>query len=289
MFLKDRSTRTVLAALSATAAAILGVNLLVRPEGLADSMGPTFALLLGIALVLWAWNWRESYLEVHPKAEDEDHDAADSALPMVAAPAPAAVVASAPVAAAPVAPPPHAPEPEPEPVVVAAAPVAPPPPAPEPEPEPEPVVVASAPVAPPPPAPEPEPVIVAAEPEPEPVVVAAAPAAPPPPAPESEPVAASAPASVAPPAAPSLPDDFTKIEGIGKYYNDALHKIGYQSFAALSAEKPDAILAKLLAGGFRRHPTIPTWPEQAAFAARGDWDGLKALQATLVSGRKAED
>ena len=266
MFLKDRSTRTVLAALSATAAAILGVNLLVRPEGLADSMGPTFALLLGIALVLWAWNWRESYLEVHPKAEDEDHDAADSALPMVAAPAPAAVVASAPVAAAPVAPPPHAPEPEPELVVVAAAPV-----------------------VPPPPAPEPEPVIVAAEPEPEPVVVAAAPAAPPPPAPESEPVAASAPASVAPPAAPSLPDDFTKIEGIGKYYNDALHKIGYQSFAALSAEKPDAILAKLLAGGFRRHPTIPTWPEQAAFAARGDWDGLKALQATLVSGRKAED
>lgn len=274
MFLKDRSTRTVLAALLASAAGILGVNLIIRPEGLADSMGPTFALLLGVAIVLWAWNWRESYLEAHPHVEDADDDGAD-ALPMstaapIAAVSVAPVAAAAPAVAAPIEAAPEAELAAPEAELAApaaAAPVAP-------------VPVEAAPAEPPAPA-------VTPEPEPPAPVIEQAPPAPavasPPPAPAKP--AKSPKASKA----QAVPDDFTKIEGIGKYYNDALHKIGYQSFAALAAETPEAILAKLLGAGYRRHPTIPTWPQQADFAARGDWDGLGKLQATLVSGRKAED
>jgi predicted flap endonuclease-1-like 5' DNA nuclease len=83
-----------------------------------------------------------------------------------------------------------------------------------------------------------------------------------------------------------IDDDLTRIEGIGKYYQKALNQIGYQTFAQVASANPQDILTELLAAGFRRHPTIDTWPEQAAYAARGDWDGLKAFQDTLVSGRR---
>jgi hypothetical protein len=35
-------------------------------------------------------------------------------------------------------------------------------------------------------------------------------------------------------------------------------------------------------------PSVPTWAEQASFAANGDFVGLEAYQKTLVSGRKAK-
>jgi predicted flap endonuclease-1-like 5' DNA nuclease len=86
----------------------------------------------------------------------------------------------------------------------------------------------------------------------------------------------------------AVPDDFTKIEGIGKYYNDALHKLGITTFADLAQQNAEGLVAQLKANGYRQHPAIPTWAEQAALAAAGDWDGLAALQKTLDGGRRTE-
>lgn len=360
----DRSIRTAFIAIVGTAAVILGVNLLVNPAGMPDNGGLLLLILIGIALALLAWNWREAYAEANPK-EEADFDEADYAtpvLPSVSAPAlqpaaaapavtlaPEPVIESVPVAVVPDPIVPPTPEPEPVPAPVE-------PPAPEPEtpaiPEPETPAVPE-PVEPEVPAPAPadipEPVPApgltdladaeqkASAPEPEapqtiedakngePVaekVVADAMAAPEQPdaaeaeAPEPEvqvvavepevivtaPVEAVAEAAEAPviteavaeapaaqPAAPvsAAKLDFTAIEGIGNYYNEALKAVGYTSFAQLAEANHEAILQQLLDAGYRRHPSIPTWPEQAGYIAREDWDGLKTLQDSLIGGRRA--
>jgi predicted flap endonuclease-1-like 5' DNA nuclease len=88
----------------------------------------------------------------------------------------------------------------------------------------------------------------------------------------------------------AVPDDLTRIEGIGPYYRDALHKLGITSFAQLAAYTDAEALVNLLkSNGYRQHPSIPTWAEQAALAAAGDWEALAALQATLSGGRRSGD
>jgi predicted flap endonuclease-1-like 5' DNA nuclease len=88
----------------------------------------------------------------------------------------------------------------------------------------------------------------------------------------------------------AVPDDLTRIEGIGPYYRDALHKLGITSFAQLAAQTDaEALVTLLKSNGYRQHPSIPTWAEQAALAAAGDWEALTALQATLSGGRRSGD
>lgn len=259
MSLNDRSTRTLLAAILATAGVVIGVNLMVNRDGMPDASGWIMLALFVVAAALILWNWREAHAAQVAEGTDEDEDEAlpmpssSVALPLsaaqstpVAVPAPAQVVEPAPV-----------PEPEPAPVPV-------PEPAPVPEPEPEPA-----------PAPEPET-------EAEPAVKAEPPAAPVP-EPKAPPVPRPEPAEVAEAV------DFTVLEGIGPYYDKALRAVGFASFADIAAAEPDAILEKLLAANYRRHPTIPSWPKQAAFAAKGDWDGLAEFKATLTAGRLSED
>ncbi|KXK48174.1 MAG: 50S ribosomal protein L21, partial [Chloroflexi bacterium OLB13] len=110
--------------------------------------------------------------------------------------------------------------------------------------------------------------------------------------PEPEPAAqrrTTAPEPEPEPAKTAKAVDFTVLEGIGPYYDKALHAVGFTSFADIAAADPDAILEKLLAANYRRHPTIPSWPKQAAFAAKGDWDGLEAFKQKLTAGRLSED
>lgn len=85
---------------------------------------------------------------------------------------------------------------------------------------------------------------------------------------------------------PTGDDDLTLIEGIGPVYRDALHKGGVTTFAGLSALDRDAIDALLKTVGARRSMTTATWQQQAQLAAKGDWEALKALQASLTGGRK---
>ncbi|MBZ0285670.1 MAG: hypothetical protein K8L97_33370 [Anaerolineae bacterium] len=87
-------------------------------------------------------------------------------------------------------------------------------------------------------------------------------------------------------AAPGKPDDLTVIEGIGPKMSSALVAAGLDTYAKLSNTSEETIRAAVQAAGMRFAPSIPTWAEQASYAARGDFDGLKAFQATLSGGRK---
>jgi large subunit ribosomal protein L17 len=83
-------------------------------------------------------------------------------------------------------------------------------------------------------------------------------------------------------------DDLTKIEGVGPKVAEALQAAGVDSYAALAGKSADEIKELLndAEGTFNaQDPT--TWPEQAALAADGKWDELKALQENLQGGREA--
>lgn len=86
-------------------------------------------------------------------------------------------------------------------------------------------------------------------------------------------------------AAPGTPDDLLIIEGIGPKFNDALVKAGITTFARLAHASEKELHAAIEAAGMRFAPSIPTWSEQAEYAARGDWDGLKDYQERLTAGR----
>ena len=80
MFLNDRSTRTLLGALAATLAALIGVNLAINPVGLTDNTPWMLAALVLFALVMFALNWREDYREAYPRLDKDDEAAALSSL-----------------------------------------------------------------------------------------------------------------------------------------------------------------------------------------------------------------
>lgn len=83
------------------------------------------------------------------------------------------------------------------------------------------------------------------------------------------------------------PDDLTRIEGIGPKMSGALIAAGIDTFAKLAAASEDALRKAIQDAGMNLAPSLATWAEQASFAARGDWEGLKELQDNLVAGRKA--
>jgi predicted flap endonuclease-1-like 5' DNA nuclease len=83
-------------------------------------------------------------------------------------------------------------------------------------------------------------------------------------------------------------DDLTKIEGIGPKVAQVLGDAGITTFAGLAATEVSRLRAILDAAGSRYRITDPTtWPEQAAHAARGDWDTFNALVARLKAGKRA--
>jgi NADH-quinone oxidoreductase subunit I len=88
-------------------------------------------------------------------------------------------------------------------------------------------------------------------------------------------------------AAPSEPDDLTRIEGIGPKISGALQATGIKTFAQLADTEVSRIQQileeadpKLLQAA---DPT--TWPRQARLAASGKWEALEKWQARLRGGK----
>jgi predicted flap endonuclease-1-like 5' DNA nuclease len=303
----DKTTKTMLCVASLVLGLLFGVNYMLSRER--DGGWLLIAIIFFIvALLLWWWIGEpERHAKRNAEAEAREkirlaEEELRKARATTSATLPKPVDATARIASATVAEsmPPQAVEPEavkaeaPK-VVVSSL-------APEPEsvkvetpktPEPELIIVET------PPAVEPEPIIVETPPavEPEPIIVET------PPAVEPEPIIAEA--SKASELVKENPvadakkstdgkkgktksgeDDLTLIEGIGPYYRDVLHKGGIKTFEALSKMSKDAIDELIKAQGARRSMTTESWAEQAALAAKGDWEALETLQTNLIGGRK---
>jgi len=80
-------------------------------------------------------------------------------------------------------------------------------------------------------------------------------------------------------------DDLKRIEGIGPKISSVFQNVGIHTFDQLAATETSRLEAILREAGIRiANPE--TWPEQAALAAKGDWDSLKILQEHLKGGRR---
>ncbi|MCX7753958.1 MAG: helix-hairpin-helix domain-containing protein [Anaerolineales bacterium] len=83
----------------------------------------------------------------------------------------------------------------------------------------------------------------------------------------------------------SQPDDLTTLEGIGPKVAKLLEGSGITTFQQL-AQADLAKLREMLDAAGYKYMEPSGWVEQAALAAKGDWEGLKKLQETLKGGRK---
>jgi DNA-directed RNA polymerase subunit beta' len=135
------------------------------------------------------------------------------------------------------------------------------------------------PAPPPPPPPPARPVVTPTVPPVERVATVPPPAVQPTPPPVGRVAAVAAVAEAKP--APAV-DDLTRIEGIGPKTATALRAAGITTFAQLAATSEEELSRILRDAGISADPG--TWPEQAALAAAGKWDELKAWQDELVGG-----
>ncbi len=85
---------------------------------------------------------------------------------------------------------------------------------------------------------------------------------------------------------PAHPDDLRRIEGIGPKIAGLLQKAGITTYTQL-AQTDAARLKEILEAENLPFINPETWPDQAALAAREDWDGLNILQAELKGGKRA--
>lgn len=81
-------------------------------------------------------------------------------------------------------------------------------------------------------------------------------------------------------------DDLKLIEGIGPKISTVLADAGITTFAQLAEASPEALRQILDLAGLSAINDPSTWPQQAALAAAGNWDGLALLQNELRGGRR---
>ena len=80
-------------------------------------------------------------------------------------------------------------------------------------------------------------------------------------------------------------DDLKVIEGIGPRIEEVLKAAGITTYAKLAETRPGRLETVMKEAGTRL-ANPETWPEQAALAAAGDWEGLRELQGELKGGRR---
>ena len=82
-------------------------------------------------------------------------------------------------------------------------------------------------------------------------------------------------------------DSLKKIEGIGPKIEKLLNARDITTFKGLAKAKQSLLQEILQEAGSRYKMHDPTtWPEQAALAAKGQWDELKTLQDELKGGKR---
>jgi predicted flap endonuclease-1-like 5' DNA nuclease len=80
----------------------------------------------------------------------------------------------------------------------------------------------------------------------------------------------------APQAPAAAPDDLTQIKGIGPRGAALLSDYGITTYADLEHASTQQLREIVALGGILPPASLDTWPAQAAFATRGDWQGLAA-------------
>jgi predicted flap endonuclease-1-like 5' DNA nuclease len=93
---------------------------------------------------------------------------------------------------------------------------------------------------------------------------------------EAEPAAAAA--AAAPAAAAAASDDLTQLSGVGPKAAAALAAAGYGTYAALAEANEPQVRHAIHEADMVPPGNVATWPMQASFAARGDWQGLMKYQ-----------
>jgi large subunit ribosomal protein L27 len=82
-------------------------------------------------------------------------------------------------------------------------------------------------------------------------------------------------------------DDLKKIEGIGPKIAEIFNNEGITTFAQLAETSTEKMQELLDAAGSRYSSHNPgTWAKQAAMAAAGQWDELKAWQDEMSGGKE---
>lgn len=94
------------------------------------------------------------------------------------------------------------------------------------------------------------------------------------PAEEAAPAEDAAPEEAAPAAPPASPDDLTQLAGVGPKASAALAASGITTYAALADANEPEVRHALHAADMAPPANVGTWPMQASYAARGDWQGL---------------
>ena len=92
---------------------------------------------------------------------------------------------------------------------------------------------------------------------------------------EAEEAPAEAPVAAAAAAAPAAaPEDLSQLVGVGPKASEALAAAGITTYAALADANEPEIRRALHDGDMVPPANVGTWPMQASYAARGDWQGL---------------
>lgn len=78
-------------------------------------------------------------------------------------------------------------------------------------------------------------------------------------------------------------DDLSLMKGVGPKLAESMNEIGIHNYHQLSKINADELYQKLQEVGARvvNKPSLSALAEQAKLAAKGDWDGLEALQKSL--------
>jgi predicted flap endonuclease-1-like 5' DNA nuclease/uncharacterized membrane protein len=87
---------------------------------------------------------------------------------------------------------------------------------------------------------------------------------------------AAAAAAAASPESEATPDDLTQISGIGPRLSSILTRGGVTTYSHLEQMSPDELREIIALGGALPPASLSSWPAQASYAVRGDWQGLAA-------------